>query len=69
MIGYRIINIDKKTKKVKAKKPKKATKMRVEISIDTVKDKKMVEKLNSVPNRSDYIRGLIAKDIKSEVKK
>lgn len=69
MIGYRIINIDKKTKKVKAKKPKKATKMRVEISIDTVKDKKMVEKLNSVPNRSDYIRSLIAKDIKSEVKK
>lgn len=38
--------------------------VRLEFIMDAVRDADIVDKLNSVPNKSDYIRNLIRADIK-----
>ena len=46
------------------KRPKVSGRERFEIALDKFADKDIVEKLNSVPNKSDYVRQLIRNDIK-----
>ena len=40
-------------------------KLRVTALLDRTYDKEIIDKLNSVPNKTDYIRQLIVKDIQN----
>ncbi len=53
--------IDKRNRKYKREKQTAFT-----IRFHNVNDKEVIERLNSVPNRCDYIRKLVLKDIKEE---
>lgn len=46
----------------RVKEPKE-TRVRFEIALDSVRDKDLIEHLNSVPNKSEYVRELIREDI------
>ena len=45
-------------------RPKKSTRVRFEIALDAITDADIVKKLDSVLNKSDYVRKLIRDDIK-----
>lgn len=44
-------------------RPKTTDRYRFEISLDPMKDKEIIEKLEEQPNKSEYIRQLIRVDI------
>lgn len=48
----------------KVGRPKTTSRERFEISLDAFADADILEKLNRVPNKSDYVRALIREDIK-----
>lgn len=43
---------------------KKVTKKRFELVFDIFRDKELIDKLEKMPNKADYIRKLIKEDIK-----
>lgn len=47
-------------------KPKVVNRVRFEFIMDAEKDKKIIERLNNQPNKADYIRKLIKKDIERD---
>lgn len=48
----------------KLSKPQSNTRVRFEIALDSLTDRDIVEKINSMPNKSEYVRELIREDIK-----
>lgn len=48
---------------VEKEKPVKDTRVRFEIALDAVRDKEIIDYLNSLPNKSSYVRDLIREDI------
>jgi len=48
----------------KAIRPKTTTRERFEIALDPTVDQDIIEYLNTKPNKSDYVRQLIRKDMK-----
>lgn len=48
----------------KLSKPQSETRVRFEIALDSLTDRDIVEKINSMPNKSEYVRELIREDIK-----
>lgn len=50
--------------KNKTSKPVIANRVRFEFIMDAERDSDILEKLNSIPNKADYIRQLIREDIK-----
>ncbi|MBQ0035539.1 MAG: hypothetical protein KBT35_01330 [Firmicutes bacterium] len=54
---------------VKKKKSRAKKFVRVEVKFDKKTDKKLIERLDMVSNKSDYIRNLIKQDIKLQKKK
>lgn len=47
----------------KEKKPQKGTRVRFEIALDSIRDKEIIDHLNTLPNKSEYVRDLIKEDI------
>ena len=45
------------------KKPQKGTRVRFEIALDSLRDREIIEHLNTLPNKSEYVRDLIKEDI------
>ena len=45
-------------------KPQKVGRVRFEFIMDSTRDSEVIKKLNSQPNKADYIRRLIVEDIK-----
>jgi hypothetical protein len=46
------------------KKPQPSTRVRFEIALDSLTDKDIIDRINRVNNKSDYVRQLIREDIK-----
>lgn len=44
-------------------KPKRSTRYRFEFILDTERDKKLIQKLESQANKAEYLRSLIQKDL------
>ena len=53
---------DKKKKKKKKEKPK-GMRVRFEIALDSKRDKEIIAYLDTLPNKSEYIRRLVREDI------
>lgn len=64
MIEIKMRSFDKKPQK--ATRPKTTDRERFEIALDPIADKDIVEHLNRQPNKSDYVRRLIRKDLDTQ---
>jgi hypothetical protein len=53
----------KKKETVDKPKPEKGVRYRFEIALDTLRDRELIEYLETLPNKSEYIRELIREDI------
>ena len=50
--------------RISLSKPQSETRVRFEIALDSLTDRDIIEMINSVPNKSEYVRELIRDDIK-----